>query len=403
MYFPPLTGSEWEKTSPTDLGWCSERIDSLVRFAGETNAKALIILKSGRIVVEKYYDTFTQDSVWYWASAGKTVTSVLVGHAQENGLVDISKPSATYLGEGWSSCTPAQEANITVRHHLTMTTGLEGRVADDNCKVPSCLSYRAEPGTLWDYYNAGYLLLQDVVAKASGLTYQQYYTRNLATRLGMGGFWFEGVLYSRPRAMARFGLMLLAGGVWSGDTILHDRAYFEAMKNTSQSINKSYGYLFWLNGKGTYMQPGVPTVYQTNLIPSAPADLYSGLGKNDQKVYVVPSEGLVVVRMGDKANEAVLAVSGFDDSLWQYISALSCSTTAVSETRERDTDPIVWPNPAHDVVNHSGDNIIIRTVDGRTVTTGTSPRLRVDELTPGVYVVESQHGATTRRTLLVKH
>ncbi len=402
MYFPPVTGSEWEKTSPTDLGWCSERIDSLVRFAGETDAKALIILKNGRIVVEKYYDTFTQDSLWYWASAGKTVTSVLVGHAQENGLLDITRSSATYLGQGWSSCTQAQEANITVRHHLTMTTGLEGRVFDDNCKTPSCLSYRAEPGTLWDYYNAGYLLLQDVVAKASGLSYQQYYTRNLATRCGMGGFWLDGVLYSKPRAMARFGLMLLAGGVWNGDTILRDRTYFEAMKNTSQDINKSYGYLFWLNGKGSYMQPGVPVVYPTNLIPSAPADLYSGLGKNDQKVYVVPSEGLVVVRMGDKANEAVLAVSGFDDKLWQYITALPCSTTAVTETQSQETNLVVWPNPAHDVVYHSGDNMIIRAVDGRTVASGTSQMLRVDLLPTGIYIVESLHGTTTQRALLVK-
>ncbi|MCX6140853.1 MAG: serine hydrolase [Candidatus Kapabacteria bacterium] len=402
LYFPPITGAEWQRMDPSELNWCADRIDSLVRYTGETHAKALIILKDGKIVLEKYYDTFTQDSVWYWASAGKTVTSVLVGQAQERGLVDITKSSKTYLGAGWSSCTPAQEDAITVRHHLTMTTGLEGRVADDNCKDPSCLTYKAAPGTLWDYYNAGYLLLQDVVAKASGLSYQQYYARNLATRTGMGGLWIDGVLYSKPRAMARFGLLLLAGGVWNGDTILHDQEYLHAMKNTSQDLNKSYGYLFWLNGKGSYMQPGVPFVYNTDLIPAAPDDLYSGLGKNDQKVYVVPSQGLVVVRMGDKAKDAVLAVSGFDNELWQYISALQCSTTAVHEERTENSAPSIWPNPASDVLHHDGEEFVIRSVDGRVVARGFSATIDVNWLASGSYIIESTRGIVTRRSILLK-
>lgn len=402
LYFPPITGTEWATTSPSELDWCQERIDSLYSFNERSNTKALIILKNGKIVLEKYFGTFTQDSLWYWASAGKTVTSVLVGHAQENGLLDITKSSKTYLGAGWSSCTAEQEDAITVRHHLTMTTGLEGRVPDDNCTEPSCLTYRAAPGTLWDYYNAGYLLLQDVVAKASGISYQQYYTRNLATRLGMGGLWLDGVLYSRPRAMARFGLMLLAGGVWNGDTILHDREYFNAMKNTSQDLNLSYGYLFWLNGKGSYIQPGIPFVYSGDIIPSAPDDLYSGLGKNDQKVYVVPSQGLVVVRMGNKATDALPALSGYDDELWKLISQLPCSTTAVHEERASSETTFMWPNPATDVLYHSGAEYIIRSLDGRIVARGSSSTIKIDHLASGSYIVESLRNEITRRSVLLK-
>lgn len=402
LYFPPVTGSEWATTSPSELDWCTDRIDSLYAFNERSNTKALIILKNGKIVLEKYFGTFTQDSLWYWASAGKTVTSVLVGHAQENGLLDITKSSKTYLGAGWSSCTPEQEDAITVRHHLTMTTGLEGRVPDDNCKEPSCLTYRAAPGTLWDYYNAGYLLLQDIVAKASGLSYQQYYARNLASRTGMGGLWLDGVLYSKPRAMARFGLMLLARGVWNGDTILHDREYINAMKNTSQELNPSYGYLFWLNGKGSYIQPGIPFVYSGDIIPSAPDDLYSGLGKNDQKVYVVPSQGLVVIRMGNKATDALPALSGYDDELWKLISQLPCSTTTVHEERASSASPFMWPNPATDVLYHDGTEYIIRSLDGRIVARGSSSTINIDHLASGSYIVESLRNEITRRSVLLK-
>ncbi|MFN5875161.1 MAG: serine hydrolase domain-containing protein, partial [Ignavibacteria bacterium] len=205
VYFPPLSGT-WETVSPSSLDWCGDRIDSLVEFVGRTNGKALIVLKNGRIALEKYYGSFTGDSLWYWASAGKTVTAALVGIAQQEGIMDITSSSAAYLGQGWSSCTKEQEQNITVRHHLTMTTGIGFERSNDNCKEPSCLTYRGAPGTIWDYHNACYLLLQDMVAKASGQTYQQYYTRKLAAKLGMGGLWYDGTLFSKPRAMARFGL-----------------------------------------------------------------------------------------------------------------------------------------------------------------------------------------------------
>ncbi|MFN5875619.1 MAG: serine hydrolase domain-containing protein, partial [Ignavibacteria bacterium] len=347
-----------EKVSPSSLNWCDERIDSLVEFVGRTNGKALIILKDGRIALERYYGNFTGDSLWYWASAGKTVTSALVGMAQEEGVMDITKPSSAYLGSGWSSCTRQQEEQISVRHHLTMTTGIGFERNNDNCTDPACLTYRAAPGTIWDYHNACYLLLQDMVAKASGLTYQQYYTRKLGLKLGMGGVWYNGTLFSRPQAMARFGLMLLAGGVWNGDTIIKDRKYFADMIATSQNLNRSYGYLFWLNGKGSFMQPSIPFVYNTDLVPTAPDDMYAGMGKNDQRVYVLPRKGLVVVRMGDKATESLPAISGFDDDLWKHINALPCNATSIDET-EQTTSSRVWPNPTSGELHHDGTDITI--------------------------------------------
>ena len=67
LYFPPINGNEWQTLSPASLGWCEERIDSLYDVLEENNTKAFIVLKDGKIILEKYFGTFQQDSVWYWA------------------------------------------------------------------------------------------------------------------------------------------------------------------------------------------------------------------------------------------------------------------------------------------------------------------------------------------------
>ena len=70
------------------------------------------------------------------------------------------------------------------------------------------------------------------------------------------------------------------------------------------------------------MAPAVEQTFIGELIPNAPEDTFSGLGKNDQKLYVVPSRGLVVVRMGEDSGESLLGPSSFDNSLWEKINDL---------------------------------------------------------------------------------
>ncbi len=194
LYFPPNGSSTWETTDPASLGWCPDRIDSLYAFLAERNTKAFLILKDGRIVLEHYVGTFTQDSLWYWASAGKTLTSMLTGIAQEEGFLDINQPTSTYLGTGWTSASPAQEAAITVLNQLTMTSGLDDGVADDDCTDPACLQYLADAGTRWAYHNGVYTLLDDVIANATGNTFASYFNTRIRNPIGMDGFWLPADL-----------------------------------------------------------------------------------------------------------------------------------------------------------------------------------------------------------------
>lgn len=320
-YFPPISGSEWTSKSPASLSWNETALNDLYTYLQSKSTKAFLILKNGRIVSEKYFGTFTVDSNWYWASAGKTMTAFLVGIAQNEGLININNRSSIYLGRGWTSLPTAKEDLITVRNQLTMTTGLDDNVQPDNdCTDPSCLQYKADAGTRWAYHNAPYTILDKVVENATGTTFNNYFQLKIRNPIGMNGLWirtgYNNVYYSTPRAMARFGLLLMNNGKWDQTTILNDANYFTAQTNTSQNINPSYGYLTWLNGKSNYMLPTTQFLFNGMLVPNAPADLYCALGKNDQKIYVVPSQKLVVIRMGDSAGLPSLALSSFDNELW---------------------------------------------------------------------------------------
>ncbi|QNH61670.1 serine hydrolase [Hymenobacter sediminicola] len=239
LYFPPATGSTWASTAPQALGWCQPQLDSLLNFLGRKGTKSFIVLKDGRMVVERYYGTYTQDSIWYWASAGKSLTAMLVGIAQQDGLLSLQDSTTRYLGRGWTTAPAVKERLITVQNQLTMTSGLDDTPptpCNNESQTPNCLLYRADAGTRWAYHTGPYRLLQDVLATASGLTINQYTNQRLASRIGMSGAWVNDVYYSRARDMARFGLLTLARGNWNGTAVLRDTAYFRRMTTPSQPM-----------------------------------------------------------------------------------------------------------------------------------------------------------------------
>ncbi|MFD2565397.1 serine hydrolase domain-containing protein [Aquimarina rubra] len=326
MYFPPINSEEWETITIADLGWNADAAAPLYNFLEEKDTKAFIILKNGKIVIEKYFNGGSASDNNPWYSAGKTLTAFTVGIAQQEGLLNINEPSATYLGTQWADITNNQEQAITVRNHLTMTTGLNYNVSNQNCTDFDCLTYLNEAGDFWYYHNAAYTLLTDIVAGAVNTDYSTYFDTKLKDRIGMNGTWvslgYANIYYSTARSMARFGLLNLNKGTWDTTEILTDQNYFSEMTTTSQNLNQSYGYLWWLNGKSSFRAPAFETEFSGELMPDGPDDLIAGLGKDDQKLYVVPSQNLVIVRMGGDTGEALLGPSSFDNELWIRINAL---------------------------------------------------------------------------------
>ncbi|WP_136668322.1 serine hydrolase [Flavobacterium sp. H122] len=323
MYFPPNNSSTWETKSISSLGWNQNALQPLKDYLTEKHSKSFMILVNGRIVMEEYFNGHTQTTPWYWASAGKTLTSAVTGIAQQEGFLNINDKVSNYLGTGWTSETLSQENLITCKNLLTMTSGLDDEYNADST-LPQDLIYKADAGNRWAYDNV-YVLLQDVVAEAANQTWSNYFSAKLKTPIGMSGSWVQtgdlSVYWSDTRSMARFGLLALNKGKWNGTQILNENFFTEAT-NTSQNINLAYGYLWWLNGKASYHLPQSQLQLNGSIIPSGPTDMFMALGKNDQKIYVIPSKKMVIIRMGDAADGSNMALSDFDEVLWEKINAL---------------------------------------------------------------------------------
>lgn len=331
LYFPPTGTTTWESITPNELGWDVTKLEALTTLLEDNNSRAFIVLKNGKMVIEEYYGkqfdgttNFSAASNWYWASAGKTLTSALVGIAEAEGDLDFDAKTSDYLGAGWTSLTSTQENKITVRHQLTMTTGLDDGVPNPDCTTASCLSYKAEPGTRWAYHNAPYTLLDEVITNGTDQTLNTYVSTKLKTPIGMDGQYIStgdnNVYYSTARSMARFGLLLLNKGKWDQTQIIPED-YVTLMSTTSQNLNLSYGYLTWLNGKSSFMAPGLQTIFPVSITPNAPSDMYAAMGKNGQLINIVPSLNLVVIRMGDVPDNSLVPFL-FQDEIWGMLNQI---------------------------------------------------------------------------------
>lgn len=325
MYFPVNGSDIWETKTPAALGWNEAAIQPLLDYLQQKHSRSFIILVNGRIVMENYFNGHTATTPWYWASAGKTLTSTVSGIAQDEGLLNINDKASDYLGTGWTSAPLNKENLITCKHLLTMTSGLNDAGGDS--VEPADLQYLADAGTRWAYDNV-YVKMQDVVAAASGQTWNNYFNTKLRDKIGMTGTWLASgdsddlsVYWSTTRSMARFGNLILNNGNWNGTQIVSS-AYLSAATTTSQQINKAYGYLWWINGEESYHLPQSQLQLNGSLVPNGANDMYMALGKNDQKIYVIPSKKMVVIRMGDAADEENWALSGFDNELWGKINAV---------------------------------------------------------------------------------
>jgi len=346
LYFPPA-GDAWSTMDPQELGWCQDRIDSLYDFLATNQSKAFVLLKDGKIVLESYFNGHSSTANWYWASAGKTLTAFMVGQAQQQGLLDINEPTSNYLGQGWTSCTPEQELAITIRNQLTMTTGLDDGVVDDDCTENVCLQYLDDAGSRWAYHNAPYTLLDSVMEVATGMSLNAWCLQHVAQPIGMQGLWlnidYNNVYFSNARSMARYGLLLLAEGVWDGNDLLQDEQYFYEMTHQSQPLNEGYGYLTWLNNTQSFMFPETQFVFPGNYAPNAPTDMFAAIGRDGQYISVVPSQNLVWIRMGENPDGLNVPILMIDD-IWELINALPCNPNAMSEVSDLNIE--VLPNPA---------------------------------------------------------
>jgi CubicO group peptidase (beta-lactamase class C family) len=298
---PPAT------TRPAPAPWSGADFAGLDRFLEQANTDAFRIVEGGEVVHEWYRtdETFVRDI----ASAQKSVLSLLVGRAVGDGAVDLDTAVDDVLGTTW---TPhGRSAGITVRHLLTMTSGL-----DDRFEVI------AEPGAEW-HYSGAFAALFDVLTTITGRDLNELADDWLFTPAGADTAEFHE---RRTAEFAPIGLLARAGDLTAiGQVVLDTTApavsasWLDESFAPGSPMNESYGHLWWLNGQESFRLPGARVARSGELFPNAPADLVAALGKDDQKLYVSRELDLVVSRLGGASGEVRAARSSFDDTLWQRL------------------------------------------------------------------------------------
>lgn len=300
-------------------------MSDLLAYVQNHNSTGLVVIQDGKVLIDRTWPAPTGDALFAnfvyghaadgalledVASQQKSFVAILVAVAIDKGMLDIQQPVSTYLGQGWSKASPAQEAQIKVIDVLNMSSGLDDKFA-----------YVAAPGTVFFYNTPVYAITKGIVAAAAHQSLETLTREWLTGPTGMTNTdWRQrpGALASvgnatglvtTPHDVAKFGEMVLHGGVAEDGTRVVSEAQLHALF-TRAATNPAYGRLWWLNG-GDYTLRAAGARREGQLIPAAPADLVGALGAFDRRLYVVPSRKLVVVRTGAATNEA-----DFDQQLW---------------------------------------------------------------------------------------
>ena len=281
---------------------------------------SVLISRNGEILAERYAPGWGPERPREVASVAKSMVAVLIAMAVEDGAIAGLDQSAADFIPAWRGDA---RATITVRHLMSMTSGLDDTglalrgVAGDQFAINAAAPLRAPPGTRWAYNTAAYHLLFHLLSRATGETVEAFAGRRLLSPLGMGhtgwissaGVGEEGPVTnyysaaSTARDLARLGALVMGEGLWSGRRLIRAES-MRALLAPSQALNPSYGLLWWSNAL-----PGKDAFGRGDNLrfPSAPRDTVAALGAGGQAVLVVPSSGLVIVRQGDPPGSATLA------------------------------------------------------------------------------------------------
>ncbi len=297
----------WATASVAQVGGSSDMVEEgLERARDNERLLSMLVVKSGRLVVEEYFGNARRDDLHDVRSVTKSVVSALAGLVIERGDIGgVGDPIGGYL-DTLVSDLPPEKAAITIEHLLNMASGLEwdetGGFGDysDWIRSDDRLAYVLdkplveEPGTRYNYNSGAVHVLGVVLEQATGTPLPELADELLFGRIGIArsrwepfprGFHNGGAgLDLRPRDLARFGQLFLQRGESAGRPVLPEEwvarssvPHFAWRFNLGRLNGISYGFLWWV-------VPGVP-----------PGPLYFAWGFGGQYVVVVPELHLVVV------------------------------------------------------------------------------------------------------------
>ncbi|MCK5099902.1 MAG: serine hydrolase, partial [Desulfobacteraceae bacterium] len=268
--------------------------------------KSIIIVKHGKILIEEYFNGADPYTLHDMRSAGKSLTSALVGIAMDKGLINsVDEPLLSYFpGIKCSNDWDTLKDTITLKHVLSMSFGLaepgeypawENRrwYTKDWIEDVLCQPIEYKPGSRFDYDSAAPALFGPIIEQVSGMSVGQFAENFLFGPLGIehykwsilpdGKEYTGGGFRMRPRDMARFGQLYLQKGMWNGKQLISKKWVKESTRThliAHARLEQHYGYYWWREIFS----------FDTRTI-----ETYFASGNGGNKIYVFPTEDLVVV------------------------------------------------------------------------------------------------------------
>jgi CubicO group peptidase (beta-lactamase class C family) len=320
-------GAGWETAAPVEVGIDGAKMQSAIDWATTRTSESFLVIRNGCLVGTDRLNPVTGALPWESFSMAKSVTSMLVGRAMELKILDLDDTVGEHLAEPYlSQADPAHQA-LTVHQLLTMTSGLHWNLFRDyDVMTPDRvadaldLDFDTPPGSTFEYHQSGVALLAKVIEDAvveagAGSDLQDFAQKELFGPIGIeAGSWmwqkdqagntpgFYGIRMTNGD-FARLGQLMLREGRWDDGTgkptqLLAKKYVKEAGAQSER--NPCYGLLFWNNIGEKCVNPTVYSRDDRNhpQIPSGPRDMYMMEGMLEQRVYIIPSYDMVIVRLG---------------------------------------------------------------------------------------------------------
>lgn len=305
-------GQSWTQRSPAAVGMSDSRLKEAIRFASSRGGAGFVV-RSGYQVAS--WGDETKPYKLY--SATKGFGSLLLGLAIDDGLVALSDRGAKWLpgfGTPPSGNGPSgRAAQVTLKMLATHTAGFDF----DGGFEPIVF----EPGTQYLYSNGGPNWLADVLTARFKEDLERVLTRRILDPIGVDPSdwsWRQNIyrptqiqglarrefgsgIFMSARAFARVGLLMRRRGNWNGRQLIPESYLYQALDPDPdlRGIRSS--------DSGSYPLRDLNLLIQNNTtgpFPDLPRDTYMFRGKFTQHVVVMPSLGLIVVRVGDQGWES---------------------------------------------------------------------------------------------------
>ena len=292
-------------------------------YAQNHGSKSLVIQHKGKIVFESYWQETNPDSLFGLHSFTKTMNALLVGHLINDGYIKSIDESVSDYIEEWRD---GDKTNITIKHLLHMSGGLketfdyspfsdriQRAYGTDIVNANLNMDPEIDPGTVFSHNNYNSQILGILIERASGKRYSEYFSDKIWSPLGSRDAFFfidrpDGMvhtdccMWASIRDMIRIGEMLMNKGLFKNKEIL-PKGWVEQMITPSEP-NNNYGMQIWLGNE--YEERRAYDARLTKYAnyhgePYVTDDLFfmDGIGK--QRMYMIPSESLVILRTGDNS------------------------------------------------------------------------------------------------------